>query len=112
TNAIRVSVYGHSQSGLQLIDWFCLVQPNKSAEFNNVPSGELSVTAEAYPNQDCSGTVQAKATVSVTVPENGSATVTLTMTSTVDHLEVFPASGALLVNQQPLLLTVTARDAA
>ena len=78
--------------------------------FNALPTGTLNVTATAYPNADGTGTAQATATTSIVIQANKNTPFSLTMGSTIDHLEVSPANPTVSPGNT-LPLTMTAKDA-
>ena len=82
-----------------------------SAAFDALPIGTLSVTATAFPSADGSGTAQAAATVPLVILANQTAGFSLTMASTIDHLDLTPANGQVNAGST-LQLTVAAKDAA
>lgn len=82
-----------------------------SASFENLPVGELTATAAAYPTQDGSGTAQAQASVPVTIVSGLNAPLRLTMASTIDRVEIAPTNPSVAVNAN-VSLVATARDTA
>ena len=97
------------QSGT-MIATATITRPATTWTFNDMPTGNLTVQATAYASTDGTGTPLATANVPTTVNANATANVSLTLASTIDHLEVVPnpfTVGALLSGT----LIVTARDA-
>src|SRR5262249_55725542 len=82
-----------------------------SASFDNLKTGNLTLTAVAYPNADATGIAQAQGTTPVTIQSGQTASVSLTMASTIDHLEVSPSTPSLKVGQTTQL-TAKAKDSA
>jgi hypothetical protein len=80
-----------------------------SVTVNNLKVGALVMAATAYPNADGTGVAQASGTTTINIADNQTTAVTLTMNSTIDHLEATPAplNGAPGTNFQ---LVVTAKD--
>jgi len=56
--------------------------------FTNVPVGALTVTATAYPQTGAAGTPLATGTSPLTTVAGQQASITLTMASTIDHLDI------------------------
>jgi sugar lactone lactonase YvrE len=77
---------------------------------SDLKPGTPTLTATAYPNVDGTGTAQATGVTNVTIVENRTTNVSLTMNSTIDHLEVSPSPIAVLVGADTQLV-VTAKDA-
>ena len=107
--SVRVKV---TQGGV-LVGDATIVRPATTTAFAQLPVGTVTVTATACPNADGTGTAMASATVPATIVANGTATVDLTMASTVNRLVLSPSAINLslsgLITQQ---LTVIAYDAA
>lgn len=80
--------------------------------FGSLATGMIcKVTATARPSADGTGTVQAEGSVDVTIPDGVYALVDLTMASTIEAVEITPASLSVhMYRTEPL--TATARDAA
>lgn len=80
-------------------------------EFDDLPAGDLQVTATAYPTVDASPTDVAQATRSATlhVTPNGTTEASLVMDSTIDHLVLAP-TGVALVAGDSTSITATAVD--
>lgn len=79
--------------------------------FPNLPVETLTARATAYPTVDGTGTAQATGNVPIVIQAGQAVNFTLTMASTIDHLDVAAPSAVLAVGQQEDL-TATARDAA
>jgi hypothetical protein len=91
-----------------------LVRPENggptSVTFTNLPVDTLTAHAAAYPEADGIGTAQAVGSVSVVVKAGENVSFTLTMDSTIDRLDLIPATSILNIGQQAQL-TATALDA-
>lgn len=108
-NSITVTIF---RNGNQVASQVLARPPgggSASATFNPLPVASLTATATAFPNTDGSGVAQATATVPLTVSAGQSTAFTVTMASTIDHLELSPASPSVPVTQT-LALAVTAKD--
>ena len=81
-----------------------------TATFGALAVGAHSLKAAAYPNADGSGVAQSQGTTSFTVTANQSTQVSLSMASTIDHLEVSPSNPSAIVGASASLI-VTAKDA-
>lgn len=79
--------------------------------FVNLPVGTLSVTATAYPQSGAAGTPLASGVSSVATTAGQQATLSLTMASTIDRLEI-TSPGLSLPAGGTLQLTATPKDAA
>lgn len=89
-----------------------LTVASPSTTFAQVPTGTMTVKATAFPNADGTGTAMALAQTSQTIADNTTASVSLTMGSTIDHLTVTPNPvNFLLAALFPRTITVTAYDA-
>jgi hypothetical protein len=101
--------------GNSLLGETLLVRPtnggNATASFDRLPTGAAVVEAWAYPQADGSGVAQAQGQVGVTIVGGQTASVSLTMDSTIDHLEITPATPSTLNIGSTVQLMVTAKDA-
>jgi hypothetical protein len=77
--------------------------------FTGLPTGSLTLTANAYPSFDGSGNPQASASESVTIVAATTSPITLSMASTIASLAVSPSSTSISVGSQTPL-TATALD--
>ncbi len=82
-----------------------------SASFPALPIGQLSATATAYPQLDGTGVAQADATVPIVTQANKTTNITISMVSTIDHIELSPSPATVQVGKS-LDLSATAKDAA
>src|SRR5204862_5961469 len=82
-----------------------------SAAFDTLPLGNATLTAAAYPNTNGTGVAQAQAATLVAVAANTTTPVSLTLASTIDHLELLPASSSIKVGET-VQLSVSAKDSA
>lgn len=64
-----------------------------TAEFTNLPVGTFTLKATAYPNADGTGTAQATASQDLTITDGQTASPTITMASTIDHIVVTAENG-------------------
>ena len=78
--------------------------------FTGIPIGTVTLTATAYPNSDGTGTAQAQGASPVQVQSGQTASVTVTMNSTINHLELSPLNPTLYTGKLQQM-TVTAKDA-
>ncbi len=78
------------KSGATVVGSGTIVRPASTITLSDVPTGSMNVTATAYPNADATGTALATATVATTVTNGNTASVDITMASTIDHLSVLP----------------------
>jgi outer membrane protein assembly factor BamB len=81
-----------------------------SATFDDLQVGSVVATVTAHPSTDGTGTVQASAADTVTIEGGKTATLSLTLGSTIDHLDVSPSSLPLTTGETASL-TVTAKNA-
>jgi hypothetical protein len=58
--------------------------------FTNLKVGTLTLTGIAYPNADGTGIAQARGSTPVAIQSGQTGTVTLTMNSTIDHIDISP----------------------
>jgi hypothetical protein len=80
-----------------------------TASFTDLPQGDYTVTATAYPNTDGTGVMQAQATASTTITTGQLTRVGLTLGSTVDRIAILPDN--IPLTAQPTVITATAFDA-
>jgi outer membrane protein assembly factor BamB len=83
---------------------------SSTATFNTLPVGSLTVTATAYPQTNGTGTAQAIATTPLVIQSAQNTPFSLTMASTIDHLEL-TASTSTLAAGGSLPLALAAKDA-
>ena len=99
--------------GAQVVDSQLIPRPvsgnQTQTTFTNLKTGSLTLTATALPNSDGSGVAQATGTTPVTISSGQTTAVTLTMASTINHLEISPQNPNVSVGSS-LQLTVTAKD--
>ena len=79
--------------------------------FDPLPVGVLNMTATAFPQTDGTGIAQAAAASPIVIQADQNTPLSLTMATTIDHLELSPPSPSLAVTtiQQ---MTATAKDSA
>ncbi|RYG85432.1 hypothetical protein EON77_05590 [bacterium] len=88
-----------------------IVSPATSTTMADVPVGTWTLRATAYESTDCTGVAIASADSPVIVIDGGTASVSLTLASTIDHLEYSPNPFIVGVGTS-LPLIVTAKDTA
>jgi hypothetical protein len=81
-----------------------------SVTVNNLKVGAVVMAATAYPNADGTGTAQATGSTTINIADNQTTNVTLTMNSTIDHLEVTPSPLTVAANGS-VQVVATAKDA-
>jgi hypothetical protein len=110
-NSIRVRV---TASGNRLIGDVLLSRPanggTATATFDRLPIETVAFAAVAFPNADGTGAAQALAGTTVPIRAGQVAEVRLTLTSTIDHLEITPATPTVTVGET-IPLNVAARNA-
>ena len=84
--SIRVQVF----EGATMSNEAILTPAAPSVSFTEVPTGMVMVKAVAYPTAGGTGTALASAQTTQTITANGTASVNLTMASTIDHLALTP----------------------
>src|SRR5262245_13321981 len=91
SNAIKVTI----SKGETVLATRVLARPQTGNQtnttFENLKIGDLTFAALAYPNADGTGVAQATGTSIVTTQSGQTANVSLTMNSTIDHMELGPA---------------------
>lgn len=104
-----------SVSGSALLGEALLVRPASGGlvetHFDRLAPGSVTVEASAHPGGDGSGVAQAQARTSVTIIAGQVAPVRLTLTSTIQSVEVTPATVTLAAGQTAPL-SATAKNAA
>jgi hypothetical protein len=78
---------------------------------DNLPAGSFTAYATAYPQTDGTGIGQATASVPLTIQLGQTTNFTITMASTIDHLDLTPHDPSIGTGQG-VQLTVTAKDIA
>ena len=108
TKAIRLEV----RRGATVLASTLVERPGSGALFPEIPIGGVSVRATAYPDPAATGVALAGADVATTVTDGLTATVPLTLASTIDSVQVAPSSVTLFLSLVSTRhLTVTARNA-
>lgn len=85
-----------------------------TVNFTNLPLGDLTASASAYPNADGTGTAQAAGSVPLTIQAGQTSSVTLDMNSTIVSVSLSLNTLNLTLNNgtiQSASVTATARDA-
>ncbi len=83
--------------------------PTSTATFTNLAPGAYTVTAVAHPNTDGTGTAQAQASAPLTINAGQTASLTVTLGSTIVSVAVTPNPAPVLFGQT-VQLTATAYD--
>lgn len=108
TNSIAVEISTGDFTRQQLI--LRPVEGNESTvEFADLPIGTLTVAATAYPTADGTGVPLAAGNAPMVTKGGEITPVTLTMASTIDHLELTAPAGTL-TDSDTLDMTATPRD--
>jgi len=108
-NSIRVSFL----NGTTEVKNALLVRPEDSSlptstTLVDLPQGNLSVVAQAFPASDGTGTTQARGDTVAQIVAGQSTTVNLTLGTTIDHVAILPETVQLTGN--PVPITATAFD--
>jgi len=82
---------------------------SSTVTFTNLPVGGLTVTATAYPQTGAAGIPLATGSSPLTILAGQQASITLTMASTIDHLDI-TATGLTTTVSGTLQLTATPKD--
>lgn len=110
SNSIRVEILRNGS----VIASQLLARPangtSTTASFANLPIQTLTARATAYPQSNGSGIAQASGGVPLVIQAGQTAAITLTMASTIDHIDLAPANPAVVVGSK-VSLTATAKDA-
>ncbi len=106
SNSIKIEVFDDGN----LVASELIAKPATLATFTNVPTGNLSVVATAYPNADGSGVAQATGTAGALITVGNTTVVNLTMGSTITRIDVTP-SPVTITGGGVASLTATPRDA-
>src|SRR5215831_14085002 len=80
-----------------------------STTFQDLKTGSLSMTAVAFPNVNATGVPQASGTTPVTIASGQTGNISLTMASTIDHIELAPTNPTIKVGNTKQL-TATAKN--
>ena len=111
TQSIRVDVLNGTATVVTQVVNRQPGQAKATVNFPTLPVGDLTVIATAYPQPGAQGTPLAEGSTPLTITEGMNTTVTLTMTSTIDHIDLTTSTGTQsLVTNQVIQLTATARD--
>ncbi len=109
SNSIRVTLW----QGTESITSQLLVRPNSggstTADFSNLPIGDMVATAQAYPTQIGTGTAQASASVPLSTQVGQTTPIHLTMASTVASVTINPDQNLFVGINIPVAFT--AKDA-
>jgi hypothetical protein len=80
------------------------------ADFLSLPTGNLTATATAFPNADGTGVAQSTATIPLVITADLVTLFSITMNSTIDHLDLTAATASVKANLT-LKIVATAKDA-
>lgn len=106
--SVRVQVL----QGAAVVNEAILTPASPTTSFTEIPAGSVTVRAVAYPASNGTGTAMASAQVPATIVANGTASVDLTMASTIDRLTISPSPVVLQLSGVFVRqLVVTAYDA-
>jgi hypothetical protein len=86
-------------------------RPQTQGVIDNVPTGNYTAVITAHPGSDGSGTAQASATRQTTVNADQTTSLSVTLESTIDYVEVTPVSSEIWIDQIQTL-TATAFNSA
>jgi streptogramin lyase len=106
SNSIKATLSG---GGVPVSQTLVITRPQTTVTFSQVPPGALTLTATAYPSTNGTGVAQALGNAPVTVQDGQTANVTVTMDSTIDHVDVTPLAPSIAVGDS-IALTATAKD--
>lgn len=106
SNSIKIDVY----DGANLVATELVPKPLTLATFSNVPTGNLTVVATAYPNADGTGVAQATGTAGALITIANTTVVGITMGSTITHMDMTPTS-LNLTGGQTSSVVATPKDA-
>ncbi len=104
SNSIKVELF---QDTTPLAEKTVIInRPQTTAHLDDVPSGEVLVKATAYPQAAAGGVAQAQAETTVTVTTGQRSECRLTLSSTIDHVDITPDPAVLAVGEtRPLHAT-------
>jgi len=105
SNSITVVI---SQNGTPVASQ-TLTRPATTITFNELAPATYLATATAFPSLNGTGVGQATGAVPLTINPSQLTSVTLTMASTIDHLDIAPLNPSTVIGQT-VQFTVTARD--
>jgi len=97
-NSIRLRLSNANQTYTQVVNRPAAAGSDTTPiVFDPIDIGDYTVTAEAFPQADATGTVQASGTTSITVAQEQNTSFTVTMLSEVATVTVSGPSGTILV---------------
>lgn len=115
SRSIQVVVREATAAGGEHVTTQVLNRPTDSsastATLDPLPTGDLVVTATAFPESGAAGVPLATATAPLLVRANETTKITVTLASTIERLELSPAEPSVLAGQTATLIA-TARNAA
>ena len=106
SNAIKIDI----KNGATPVASAVIATPSPSHTFDALPVGSLTVICTAYPDATAAGVAQATGVGTLVTQAGQTATLTVTMDSTVDHLSIAPVTAPVSVGATTQL-AVTAYDA-
>lgn len=109
SNSIKFVVNVSPSPLSQALAGIVINRPQTSATLSNLQVGTLYVTATAYPQAGAQGVPQATAQSPIQVTQGATATISISMVSTIDHIDITPATPSLVVGQTTMLVA-TPRD--
>ena len=110
TNSIRIAVMDGSATVASAVLSRPASGSSTTQDFNELPVRSLTLSVAAYASTDGTGTALAVSNDTLTITANTTASKTLTLVSTIDHLAVSYAQATLLQNEV-VGVTATAFDA-
>lgn len=102
-NSIRLRLSNANQTYTQVVNRPTAVGSNATPiVFDPIEVGDYTVTAEAFPQADATGTIQAAGTTSISVTQGQNTTFTVTMLSQVATVTVTGPSGTILIGDNKI----------
>jgi cytochrome c peroxidase len=103
-NSVRVDMVRNGETVATQLVARPVTGTTATLTFDELPTGNLTVRATAYPQTNGTGVAQATGTAPLVVTANEMANFRLVLVSTVDHVDITPATSALTVGQSQTLL--------
>ncbi len=107
------SIKAELMSGTTLIASQILARPatggQSTVTFNGIPPGDVVLNASAYPSVNGTGVAQAAGSAAATIVVDQTASVSVTMATTIDHIDVTPLNLTLEIGKN-FQLIATAKD--
>lgn len=111
SNSIQVTFLRGNQNAAQQVIPRPASGNTSTVTFVNLKVGMLTLSGAAFPSTDATGVAQAAGMSPVQIVSGQTANITLTMVSTIDHLELTPSNLSVPVGQT-LQVIMTAKDIA